>query len=221
MKLFIVLVLGFLTLGFYELSGGADFDPVAARDAAVLDRLQEMSDNAPGPVTVAELPAKPVPAPALARQQDDGVTVTRAALNLTSFEDVVTEAVPATAAVIAPAEQKLNTASAEASVTPVVARGISLEAPEITADGDGTVPSLIFPGNTSASTDVSATPDVRTVAGDLVNVRGGPGTSYKVVNQLKRDAMVEIIAENGAGWVQLRPVDGSPAGWMADFLLND
>ncbi|WP_375229964.1 SH3 domain-containing protein [Roseobacter sp. S98] len=219
MKLFFVLVLGFLTLGFYELSGGAAFDPAKAREAAVLQRIQDAADRTPAPVTVAELPAQPEPQPVRTAQANTGVTVTRAALNLTSFEDVATSAIAPEP--VLEAEQKLAPASDEAVVTPVIARGLSLEAAPTGPSDDGTIESLIFPGNTSSSSDAEPAPDVRTVAGNLVNVRGGPGTAYKVVNQLRRDAMVEIIADNGAGWVQLRPIDGSPAGWMADFLLND
>ncbi|WP_300033779.1 SH3 domain-containing protein [uncultured Roseobacter sp.] len=222
MKLFIVLVLGFLTLGFYELSGGSDFDPVAAREAAVLARVQEAADKAPGPVKVAALPAREIAEP-VARVQnapESEATVTRASLNLTAF-DAVANAAPLAAVT---AEPKLEGLADEARPAAIVAQGVSLEVPGMAegAEETGTIPSLVFEGKKLASTDVTDPQTVvRTVAGDLVNVRGGPGTGYRVVNQLKKDAMVEVIADNGAGWVQLRPVDGSPSGWMADFLLND
>ena len=53
-----------------------------------------------------------------------------------------------------------------------------------------------------------------------MNVRGGPGTHFDVVGKLTRGAEVEVLAENGDGWVEMRSIDGATLGWMADFLLN-
>ncbi|MEO1555213.1 MAG: SH3 domain-containing protein, partial [Pseudomonadota bacterium] len=61
----------------------------------------------------------------------------------------------------------------------------------------------------------------RSVSGNSVNVRGGPGTNFSVVNRMVRGDKVEILQDPGQGWVQLRPVGGGPVGWMADFLLSD
>ena len=63
--------------------------------------------------------------------------------------------------------------------------------------------------------------DVRNVTGRSVNVRGGPGTNYSVVNRLVRGDQVEVLEDPGDGWVRLRPVGGGPVGWMADFLLSE
>jgi uncharacterized protein YgiM (DUF1202 family) len=59
------------------------------------------------------------------------------------------------------------------------------------------------------------------VVGNLVNVLGGPGTNFDVVGKLTRGTEVEVLAENGDGWVEMRSVDGATLGWMADFLLNE
>jgi uncharacterized protein YgiM (DUF1202 family) len=62
--------------------------------------------------------------------------------------------------------------------------------------------------------------DIRIVTGSLVNLRSGPGTNYEVVDQLARDTEVEVISDQGNGWVELRPVDGDITGWMSDSLLT-
>jgi uncharacterized protein YgiM (DUF1202 family) len=54
-----------------------------------------------------------------------------------------------------------------------------------------------------------------------VNVRGGPGTDFGIVTRLVRGDEVEILEDNGDGWVRLRLLGGGTEGWMADFLLTD
>ena len=41
------------------------------------------------------------------------------------------------------------------------------------------------------------------------------------VGKLGKGDAVEVIEDNGAGWVRFRSVDGSESGWMADFLLSN
>lgn len=62
--------------------------------------------------------------------------------------------------------------------------------------------------------------DIRQVTGNRVNVRGGPGTDFDVVAQAVLGDEVEVIIDDGTGWVQLR-FEGGQTGWMADFLLSD
>jgi len=42
-----------------------------------------------------------------------------------------------------------------------------------------------------------------------------------VVNRLILGDEVEVLQDSGDGWVQLRPLNGSPIGWMASFLLSE
>ena len=89
-------------------------------------------------------------------------------------------------------------------------------------DTPAIIPSLITPDDTGAATNnASGSGDLRSVAGNSVNVRGGPGTEYGIVSRLTRGETVEIISDDGSGWVQMRPLNGGPEGWMADFLLTD
>jgi uncharacterized protein YgiM (DUF1202 family) len=87
--------------------------------------------------------------------------------------------------------------------------------------------SVAFPGTTirASSSDASAQSladvrDIRTVKGERVNMRSGPGTDYDVVDQLAQSTRVEVLTDDGNGWVELRPVDGGPTGWIAAFLLS-
>ena len=90
-----------------------------------------------------------------------------------------------------------------------------------TANAPVVVPSLIN-SNDSNATYVSTTQaDIRKVNGTRVNVRGGPGTDFGVVGKLAKGDAVEVVEDNGAGWVRFRSVDGAESGWMADFLLSN
>lgn len=199
MKRFILLSFGFLGLAFYELSGGADFDPVEARNAAVLARggaVDQIDDT-----QIAQGDA--------ARQEV--ASVTRMSLDLTSLNDVLEEREPA-------AEQAAPSIVPKPEVAAVTA--VTFETP---GDPDIVLPSIIFPGSTTqASSDAVTQPrDVRYVSASVVNMRGGPGTGFDVITKLERDTEVEVLEDDGTGWVRLRPVAGGPEGWIADFLLTN
>ena len=62
--------------------------------------------------------------------------------------------------------------------------------------------------------------DLRSVTGNRVNMRTGPGTTYSVVAKLDRGTQVHVLADPGNGWVKLRPADGGPIGWMTASLVS-
>lgn len=140
--------------------------------------------------------SEPTPAP-------EAVEVTRVALNLTSVDDVLVS------------KQRPKVALPQQPV----AQNASL-----TVEQGGSVtilPSLV--AGVDPAQEVAPEPrfsDIRTVSGNRVNVRGGPGTGFGIVNKLQRGDEVVILEDDGSGWVRLRPVDGGPVGWMADFLLS-
>ena len=61
---------------------------------------------------------------------------------------------------------------------------------------------------------------IRRVNGSRVNLRMGPGTDFGVVSSLTRDTAVEILSDDGTGWVELRDIETGLTGWMADRLLT-
>lgn len=206
MKRFILLTFGFLGWAFYEMSGGADFEPASLRMARLNPVVESQA------VVVAEAEAETVAPRVVAKTSEPFVdtdppldnNVTRVSLNLTSLQEVLSETDPT-----------------EPTAKSTVQEGTDVPVNVILSSGDtpAIIPSLISPNDGVVTTSVPANGDVRTVSANRVNVRGGPGTDYGVVTKLTRGDAVEILQDNGDGWVKMRTLDGGPEGWMADFLL--
>lgn len=220
-KSFILLSFGFLGLVFYELSGGADFDPGAIREArlAALSaeeraRAERRADRE-AEVIVAKAPAVVVDTDPPVKPFDGEVS--RVSLNLTTLSPT-----PASArrndqqqavAAVARSGSDADTSSVPRNVSVVTA----------SADTPAIIPSLINPseGVSVSTAEQVVYEDVRTVSGNRVNVRGGPGTSFGVVGSMVRGDAVVVLEDNGSGWVRFESMDGDTQGWMADFLLNE
>lgn len=210
MTRFIVITFGFLAFAFYELSGGSEFDAEQTRLARIeapADVTQQSLDTNVADASVAVPSDAPLP--------ED---VTRVSLNLETLNDVLRP------------EPTLRTQRAvqRVAATPDEANTVSEEEPTIILPSLLVERPVITPvdfGSDRSVQTVAATPtgsgEVRQVTGRSVNVRGGPGTDYSVVNRLVRGDQVEILQDPGDGWVQLRPVGGGTVGWMADFLLSE
>jgi hypothetical protein len=218
MRRFILLTFGFLGWAFYEMSGGADFEPASVRMAATAPIEENVVSKdivpdaiTPKPKAVEERVAKIVtvdttpPGFDVDVKEDTAkaVNVIRASLSLSSVEQAVSAA-----------EAPLAN---EVMLVPVNAGSLTSS-----QDTPAIIPSLITPNDTgTVDVNSSSSGDIRSVAGNRVNVRGGPGTDFGIVSRLGRGDAVEIITDNGNGWVQMRPIDGGPVGWMADFLLTN
>jgi hypothetical protein len=201
---FIFVAFLFMGWAFYELSGGSDFDPDETRNA----RLES-----PENIVATKLETKPPV------QQEPQAEVSRVSLDLASLNDVLTPAQQGLVGLRA-ARQTPQAEVIEASVEPEQEVRIILPSLVEGADaGTATVTPVDF-SDQEVSSGVSASQDIRRVTGNRVNVRGGPGTSFNVVNKLARGDEVEILEDPGNGWVMLRPKSGGPVGWMADFLLE-
>lgn len=79
---------------------------------------------------------------------------------------------------------------------------------------------VVVAASLTENVPADAEPDLRFVDGDRVNMRGGPGTGYAVVGRLVRNDMVEIIMDEGNGWLHLRDTATGDEGWIADFLVT-
>ncbi|MEP0260284.1 SH3 domain-containing protein [Sulfitobacter sp.] len=230
MKRFIFLTFGFMGWAFYEMSGGADFVPAGPQmassetAASALIASAEAGTTSSTLVTAAaanaarkaESPITPFAERAPARD----VTATRVALNLTTLSDLP----QANDAMV----QKAVATPADRAGAKVV-KAVSTSTPKVekaaysttSANAPVVIPSLIN-ATDNGTTYVSTTQaDIRKVNGTRVNVRGGPGTNFGVVGKLGMGDAVEVVEDNGAGWVRFRSVDGTASGWMADFLLNN
>ena len=217
MKKFILLTFGFLGWAFYEMSGGADFVPASARVAPIEETvLAVVPAEAPAqPADTEELPeVDPQETAELVDTTPDldplPAEVTRVALNLTTLQEVLDDTAAAASEPVATA-----VSDSEVPVNP----GFSVSS----ANTPAIIPSLVAGVDTQSQPAVAiaaVTNDIRTVSGNRVNVRGGPGTDFGIVSRLVRGDAVEVLEDNGTGWVRMRPVDSDVEGWMADFLLT-
>lgn len=99
MKTFILLTFGFLGFAFYEMSGGADFEPASAKMAAAAPKAAAESKIAEAPV------AQPaVVTTASITKIDSTPDVTRVSLNLTDVSAAAEAVQPAQAKIIDSAE---------------------------------------------------------------------------------------------------------------------
>ena len=192
---FIVIAFAFLTLAFYELSDGADFDSDALRSRRVeagpiKQGLPKISDVGVTEETP-EIVAKETVTNLVSDEKID------ATVSAVLIEDAVDIEVTQASLVIEAKDE--NTSSI---ILPRL-----IEQPEAI--------------DALSSTQGSDVLDVRTVTSNSVNVRGGPGTDYEVVGRLTRGAEVEVLIDDGNGWVEMRSMDGDTFGWMAIFLLSD
>ena len=62
-------------------------------------------------------------------------------------------------------------------------------------------------------------PGWRSIDGDNVNVRSGPGRDFSVIDQLTRGALAEVLTEDPSGWMEVRIATTGRTGWiLGDFL---
>ena len=209
MKRFILLSFAFLAFAFYELSGGSDFEPASVRMASLAPAPEKAPEVDVAEIKPAAVQTAPVEKIVVSETQEGQAEVTRVALNLTTRSDTNLSNFPVS--------QDPETVPENVSLVTEGSATASIDTPAI-------IPSLIAPGESEAPVEEvrleDSILDVREVTGSRVNVRGGPGTGFSVVNKLVRGDAVEVLEDNGEGWVRMRPVDGGSEGWMADFLLT-
>ena len=200
MTKFILLTFGFLGWAFFEMSGGTDFKPasqtLAANDATQRNIILRLTSHDEPSATTVATKVKPVDTTPKGYGNND---VKRVALNLTAARN--------------------NTGAKNAAfVTNAAYVPVSASGSSSTAASPAVLQTTDTSNETVAkSNDVNATADIRSVNGNRVNLRGGPGTDYGVVTKMGRGDMVEVIQDNGDGWVKLRSVDGGSEGWMAEI----
>ncbi|MEM6304855.1 MAG: SH3 domain-containing protein [Pseudomonadota bacterium] len=212
MKRLILLTFGFLGWAFYELSGGSDFESASDRQARLNPApevvVTEVADSQEAQTTETQT------AEVVDTDPPQTTEVSRVSLNLTTLQDTVEAANDAL--------EEVSTPEVVANIDPDTGVAINTTS---SADTPAIIPSLILPNDTGAPLTqneevASVAGDIRTVTGDRVNVRGGPGTDFGVVFRLLEGDAVEVLEDNGSGWVRMRSVSGGDEGWMADWLLT-
>ncbi|CUH79060.1 SH3 domain protein [Tritonibacter multivorans] len=187
-------VLSFLGLGFafYELSGGADFEPplrpVTPSPFAEAAPVASTSDVQPEPVVQASV----VTAPTAPRTRP--AEVTAQLQNAALVSDGKTRLTLAT--------EGLQLASLEGGLAA------------------GTVDVAAVAPEAVENTPQEVAMDIRTVRASRVNMRQGPNTTYPILNRLLAGDKVEILRDEGAGWAMLRVSKTGQVGWIATSLLS-
>ncbi|MCL3882131.1 SH3 domain-containing protein [Marivita sp. GX14005] len=105
----------------------------------------------------------------------------------------------------------------ETSLDPVLS-GVSLASVEQMASAAEDTATIATP--VPPKPEIQSGPDLRFVDGDRVNMRAGPGTDFAVIGQLQRNDMIEVIDDEGDGWLHIRASASGEDGWMADWLVS-
>lgn len=210
MARFIIATFALLGWAFYEMSGGADFEPRSAR----------MAESAPMPASEAEGTASAAAtSPAIALDTN----VTRVSLNLTTVEDVLTGGTTQPSRIVSPLPDsgaRSEPPSEDIAAAPTILPSLVQRAGETTVQTVSTGFDALRDAP-AAQPVLAPAADIRRVSGSRVNVRGGPGTGFDVVFGLVQGEAVEVLEDDGIGWVRMRPVGGGPEGWIAARLLED
>lgn len=210
----IAITFAFLGFVFYQMSGGADFVPIADEKRAALKveddarRLAEAEVAATQAAKVAQAQAQVKPgvfeAPTVQAAQPVSEPVAQPAAEIV----LASAEVPAAMVVETPLTQD----EADARLAAAISEALASSEAEVVAEVEANVPTL--------SNLASLATDIREVTAARVNMRNGPGQSFDVVGKLGNGERVEILQDPGDGWVKLRVVEGGRVGWMADFLLT-
>ena len=189
---FMLVTFGFLGFAFYELSGGADYRP---SDGSLQQVMAERRATEAQPQTaLARAKAlDAVPEPAKTAQEPGSSTLILAAAGTDSLAPT-------------PAPEKPAPITLSQPVIDVE------KADELTVLAE----SIIQP-----RAEAEPQEDIREVTASRVNLRNGPGVGYPRVGGLSRGDEVEVIADDGSGWVKLRVLESGRVAYIADFLLSE
>ncbi|MEX0318537.1 MAG: SH3 domain-containing protein [Ruegeria sp.] len=206
MKRIIVVSFAFLGLVFYEMSGGADFEPRGVR-APKAERVAKVAPPkaTPVPVTVnaetlvakdvievvTEVRAQPEPAESSISQEEGIARLAQAASGLSSGLTLFDE--NAGSITLASLEQG----------------GAALQQTAVATEPAAEPTAVVEPQ-----------PDIREVMGTRVNMRDGPGTIYPVIARLNIGHKVEIMDDSGTGWLRLRVLPEQQVGWISASLIS-
>lgn len=223
----IVVTFGTLALAFYELSGGADYAPVenSVQRQGIGPHLPRETPNV---TTLAS--ATQGSNPALDTDQSERIQATLASLPVARGTDEIPS--PESEA------EKIDTLTAQTEVASLpedaddaaVIAALQDAGAEMRSASTGAI-ALFARAQREADTQrilraeaedttTAAPRDIRVVQGDLVNMRGGPGTEYEKIAALVGGTEVAVLQSPGDGWIELEVVETGLVGWMADWLVS-
>lgn len=228
---FILICFAFLGWSFYELSGGADYEPRANS----LQARAETEDN-----QIAKDSGETTQTSNAALQSEAPVTrsiASLADLHLSEGERVkirLTSVNGGRALESGPGSAKVKVLTREERIP---REDPAKKVESIVQDSEGNWPSAIELFRQQAALreemaqsaereavrepeSVQQISDIRRVDGDVVNLREGPGTGYGAVATLTKGTEVAVLEEPGNGWIELQVIGTGRTGWMADWLVT-
>ncbi|KIC29172.1 SH3 domain-containing protein [Leisingera sp. ANG-M6] len=228
MSRFIFVSFAFLGWGFYELSGGADFEPRQERSEALeiakaafsapdetrqANRSSRAGEDAKslirnvtfqpaGSAQEAARPARPAADPQL-RSRVALRQITQARLAISDSTNVF----PA----VADQGAQLQLASLEGGISSIQTAAAGTE-----VQNDASEPA----GAALAEPQPEPEKDIRRIRASRVNMRQGPGTNYPVIARLLGGDEVVVFEDSGTGWLHLRAPGKGKVGWIAASLVS-
>lgn len=218
-----VVTFGILALAFYEMSGGADYAPAEnsvqrkgigphyasktsdgierASLAQVQNSESELGSGKSVQSTLANLPVARVET---AETQSEKALVLTAQPNASGLPEDAAEADIIAALQEAGAEMR----EASNGAIQLFAR----------AERDADTQRILKEEEDGLAS--SEARDIRVVQGDVVNMRGGPGTEYDKIAAITGGTEVVVLFAPGNGWLELQIVETGQVGWMADWLVS-
>lgn len=247
MKTYVWLTFAFLGWGYYEASGGADFQagPSKTDTAPILAAAAEAAPEETAPRQMAQ--ADLGPRGSVQRQLETALLTAlrdkHPATRTGSLENVQAVSFAAEAQ---PAQPEAET---EATVR-ITSKTISprLRPDDLTEEAEEPITLAIGP-NTAAAPDASPRPRLRPrelagaptgvmptistrgespavsrfaagrIKGTRANMRMGPGTNFPVLKAMPAGSNVRILRNGPDGWVKLKSEDDGRIGWMAGRLV--
>ncbi|UWQ83802.1 SH3 domain-containing protein [Leisingera caerulea] len=208
MSRFVMLSFAFLGWGFYELSGGSDFEPPQRPEPVAAAKT---GTSAPEPVriTAASLTAQPV-----LTRRSQAATPRRPKADPALRQRVAAAQLASASGVLASTQAAFSAGSG----------GGTLQLASL--DGGLAAITATPAAQTAAVSDAAAEPapepviDRRRIRASRVNMRQGPGTSYPVLTRLLAGDEVIVIEDSGTGWLHLRAPKKGIVGWIAASLVS-
>ncbi len=228
MTRFILLTFALLGWAFWELSGGADYQPRQSLTAA--------EPAATEPIEAAEAP---IFVDTEADLRTAGVSVGRVRMSTpltTSTRQVTTDAENDTEPKrvsaffrtegneVVISQPEITLVSLEQSASRFAQPLSQLnEDPETSAARSEAISAALEEAQQTEPTEdviIELPTDIRTVQGTRVNMRAGPGTQFEVLTRLGLGDQVVILSDPGNGWLRLRQLSGDQIGWISASLLS-
>ena len=215
----IVVTFGFLGLAFYVLSGGADYVPhsqsIQARAKLDDTRPADLAADTGQAIAGNDAASAAFSIADMADQNSDPVQITLVSLRAGATEASIDSAEKA----------RILTAPEPGAIDAAVVDALAEAEEEVARTWPGAIELFAMQAERQVERQAAieaerAAMDIRYVTGNVVNMRGGPGTSFDKVSSLTGGTEVAVIEEPGNGWVMLRVMETGQEGWMADWLLS-